>query len=204
MHIFLDMDGVIADLEHSVLSANNRMDLYGQTMALNLEEQLGKPWREVWKIFIDSTKSWEDVPVFPWTYELISFVESLGNVTVVTRPLGVDKDFVGCGTCVSGKLLWLSKHYPGVGLHNISFTANKSLLARPGSILLDDDERLLTAYEAEGGRVVVFPQPYNRMKAYTDDRMASVKSQFREIIEDANSYLRAGTLRKRYGERVVC
>ena len=43
----------------------------------------------------------------------------------------------------------------------VVLTDQKHLLARPGRILIDDFKSNTVAWEKEGGKAFVFPQPYN-------------------------------------------
>jgi len=62
--------------------------------------------------------------------------------------------------CRSGKIHW-SQHVLGIDEDRIRFSSNKSDYARPGDILIDDNEKNIEEWENEGGIGVLWPQRWN-------------------------------------------
>jgi len=55
-------------------------------------------------------------------------------------------------------------HFEGHG-PELVLTRDKSLLARPRAVLVDDSDANVDAFRAAGGAGIVFPQPWNRAVA---------------------------------------
>lgn len=63
---------------------------------------------------------------------------------------------------VKDKEEWILKLFPWLGYRNIVYAHRKELLAAPNRILIDDGPHNITAFQAAGGRTIVFDHPWNR------------------------------------------
>jgi len=63
----------------------------------------------------------------------------------------------------------------------VVYTAEKDRVSQYGTLLVDDVEDYEEPFEARGGRMIIFPQCYNRFGAMMDDRMASVRAQYANL-----------------------
>ncbi|HDK7194861.1 TPA: hypothetical protein PTV74_003168 [Clostridium botulinum] len=64
--------------------------------------------------------------------------------------------------CVGEKVKWIEKYVPFINIEkDLIFTGDKSLLAKPNRILLDDNINNLIEWKRKGGISVAFSQPWN-------------------------------------------
>lgn len=179
-HAYIDMDGVLCDLQRGMLQAHDRMDLYpydGYLTARVLGISRGALWDP---IVDDGPEFWADLDIYPWAHELLDFVDKIAReVTILTRPLVVEGgtyNFRETGLCVEGKLKWLHRHLDGA--HGVIFTDKKNTVSKPGTLLIDDDEAYEAAFLAAGGHQFIWPQPYNRFKQYCGNEMHSLREWY--------------------------
>lgn len=158
MIVFLDMDGVIADFHEAAI----------KLIRLNSEEaKLERTWlktsgdgmfrRPISDLVVRALKTcdrdfWREIPILPWAHRLVDAVGSLGFTTAV---LSDPMDHNGA---YNGKLDWLKDHF-GDKLALVA-TSHKYLVARRGSLLVDDKEENCWNFIKSGGRSVVWPSPY--------------------------------------------
>lgn len=110
----------------------------------------------IWK-YTNTHEFWANLPLLPWAKRLLGLVAERKPMflTVPSRsPL-----------CASGKASWLARHFPGVPY---AITTDKSVFAM-GNTLIDDRESILQRWTHAGGRAVLFPAPYNELRAHALD-----------------------------------
>jgi hypothetical protein len=150
--IFLDMDGVIADFFTTALRTHGREDLilnwpggYDMCGPMGIDaKELFEPLDAEW---------WATLPKFPWSDELIRHCDII---------LSTPTDHAAC---YYGKKLWCEHHAPNKPLY---LAHNKWYMAQWGRVLIDDSEHNIQLWEENGGRGILFPAPYNRLKGVTD------------------------------------
>lgn len=134
--IYLDMDGVLCDLDGAL---NERgITRRGRAMAS----------------FTASADAdfWEALPAYPWTRELIALVNTYPRVVIITSP-GKSPD------CRAGKIRWL--HANGLGHHDLVFSMQgKHRFSHPGAILIDDNFDNAVGFLARGGSSIMWRQPW--------------------------------------------
>lgn len=165
-HIFLDMDGVLTDFVGAVLRLHGQSDLLetwppGER---DIPKVLGMSRGAYWKL-IDEQGSdfWASLKPFDWFQELIECVRAVAPFTILTAS-SLDPG------CSSGKVRWLYEHFPKVEGRRFTdylIGCRKDLLAQPGHVLIDDAESNVDAFEAAGGRAILFPQKWNRNHTVT-------------------------------------
>jgi hypothetical protein len=79
------------------------------------------------------------------------------NVCILTRPV----DSPGC---MDGKKQWIRRHLPEEMWSNYLIGEPKYLCAYPGALMVDDVEENVDKFRAHGGRAVLFPRPWNRLR----------------------------------------
>jgi 5'(3')-deoxyribonucleotidase len=98
---------------------------------------------------------WDDLPVYPWAYELLEVCRSFGNVYFASSP-GM------CDEAATGKLNWLRWHgFLGKRDMNYMLGHDKWLMANPGNVLIDDSDIQVQHFHGSGGQTILFPQPWN-------------------------------------------
>lgn len=157
---FVDMDGVLVDFMRGALAAHNRLDVldnYPRGLWL-VEQHLGITTDEFWKP-LDGFEFWDNLTAYPefWTFvDIIN--ETFGNNwAIASTPC--DDPF-----SAAGKLSWLSRYLPkcnGRSFRRFYLCEHKYRLAKPGTVLIDDNETNCRDFVAAGGKSVLIPQPWN-------------------------------------------
>lgn len=184
-HAFIDMDGVLCDLQKGVLEEHGRLDLHPLQDFLR-PGTLGVSREGLWEPVVDASPDfWKDLEIYPWAHELVDFATKIAReVTILTRPLVIEGSkwgFRETGLCVEGKLKWLHKHFDGV--LPVVFTDRKNTVSKPGVLLIDDDEAYEAAFTAAGGHQFLWPQPYNRYKQYIGKEMQSAFDWYKRLSD---------------------
>lgn len=160
-HIFLDIDGVLADFMGGVselfdkdVTAHDSWNVYD---ALDLSPQ------EFWGKISQTQMFWANLKPYPWARDLVNLCleTTKGNVTLVTSPSYDAK-------CYAEKYVWVRKHFPTM-TRKLFIGPEKHLLAKPNTILIDDNDSNCRKFREAGGKVITFPQPWN------EERYANVK-----------------------------
>lgn len=149
MEILLDCDGVIADFVSAANRAHGRECVpqkYDWWAEWGISEQ--EFWRPLY-----GRKFWMGIEPFPYARKLILRLQEFGRVTIVTAPSDDPE-------CAGAKADWLRFHF-SIPQKSVIFGHRKYLLARPGSVLIDDSVRNVTEFAEHGGEAVLFPQSYN-------------------------------------------
>lgn len=154
---FLDLDSVLVDFISGALKA---LGVNNYTIPLN-ESNMEK-WpgvnctTEQFWLSIDKTGEdfWAELEKYDYADELVSVCKSFGEVFFLTSPSRNPK-------CLSGKLIWVQKHFPELQ-RKIVLTPAKYLCAAPDRVLIDDTILKCDKFSKFGGLSVLFPQEYNR------------------------------------------
>jgi hypothetical protein len=130
-HIFLDLDGVLADFDLHAHQENK----IGPDGKLKYDE-LDYKW-------------WSTMPAFEGAREFYDAARKLGIVKFLTGPMMSEE-------CFSGKAHWVQEFVPERGkfiLKDLIIcpSSDKAYLARANHILVDDREENVRAWEAAGG-----------------------------------------------------
>lgn len=172
--VYLDLDDVLADFRTAACNLigadpeeTNR--LCREKNEWDISKAHGIPSHVLWtKIAEKGEAFWTSLSLLGHATELIELVaktnclfqtgrSELANkskhVYVLSSP-GIDPE----GTATVGKLLWLKRNF-GKGYTNGIITPHKELLARPGSILIDDKPENCERWEQAGGSSILFPGP---------------------------------------------
>lgn len=157
---FVDMDGVLVDFLRGALSAHNRLDALdnyprGQWL---VERHLGMTAEEFWGP-LQGFEFWDNLPAYHtfWTFVDVINETFGGNWAIASTPC--DDPF-----SAAGKLSWLSRYLPkcnGRSFRRFFLCEHKYRLAKPGTVLIDDNETNCRDFVAAGGRSVLIPRPWN-------------------------------------------
>ncbi len=172
-HIFLDVDGVLADYTRAALRVHNAEHLLAgwPPGERDIPTVIGISRTQFWRE-IDSLGAafWEGLEPYPWFAEVIAYIESLAPFTLLTAAALSPE-------CASGKVKWIYKMFPkqkGKRFTNFLIGHQKSLLAAPRRILVDDADHNITSFEQAGGTGILFPQAWNRHH-FIDDPCAFLR-----------------------------
>jgi len=160
--IFVDMDGVLCDFITAAFSAHgqrfNPKDYPRGEFAC--EKILGITTNEFWRrVDFGGEAFWENLEPYPWALDLVKELQQIDRVIIATSPSRSPASY-------SGKRRWLQKM--GLCRLDAMFGAQKWLMSRPGRTLVDDGEHNTVAWEKEGGRAIVIPQPWNHAEPVDD------------------------------------
>jgi len=143
--VYVDMDGVLADLFNHVGGLHN-------------VEHYNKMTKDQWETFFKDSNAYElfkDLPVFPTANKLLQMVKDFASgYTILSSPLSFDKE-----GSIKGKREWLSKNIH-VTADNVIFEHEKYKYAkgpdgRP-NILIDDYGVNIRAWEQAGGIAIKY------------------------------------------------
>lgn len=159
--VFLDMDDVLCEwMVHAVKLHDRSLDRIKHSQAWkpgdgrDVYEILGYSKQQFWGKIDESPSFWRDLPKTAWFKDLINIAHSLSeSVQVLTKPHNHEH-------CYSGKHKWWAEHLCGWGIRLI-LAEDKSLLAAPGRLLIDDRDENCEAFRAAGGSAILFPQHWN-------------------------------------------
>lgn len=165
-HLVLDMDGCFVDFVGGVCRLFDRpVPADWPAGEYNMARALGVDENELWRRICNSGYSfWYDLAGLPWKDELVSLVRAPGvPVTIASHPLRDDP------LSWWAKRSWIRTRMPhGFG---IDLSDDKSRLARPGWLLIDDCDANIDAWRAAGGTAITLPQPWNRRHARAGSSM---------------------------------
>lgn len=155
--IFLDLDGVIANIGQAVAN------IYDIKLTPELEAQHGNTLyklmgldtkQKLWDVISDIPSFWEDIPPYPWCEELVDALQSVDEVQILTLSPKADAN------ASTGKVKWVGKHLLKNKLE-VNIVHDKYLLAGPGRVLIDDRENHCIRFREYNGTSILFKQPWN-------------------------------------------
>lgn len=170
--VFLDMDGVMCDFITPAMALHGSLITSDEWPlgVFSAETVLGIDSDEFWKpINAAGYHFWRRLPAYPWLPELLREIQAIGVEIVISTTPGPDPH------CPAGKRLWLDQHMPFDA--PVMFGHRKELLARPGALLIDDNDKNCDGFRAAGGSAVLFPQRWNRNHGITADRIGYLREQ---------------------------
>lgn len=152
-YIFLDMDGVITDFVEAAGVAIGHPNHVPQRW--DYFETLGMTQDQFWE-HIDARGEdfWTNLRPYPWFLELFGAMQRQGRKVFITSTPSRAR------WSASGKIKWLRTHLNDT-YNDYIFLTDKTVLAGPGRVLVDDNERSCVAFREAGGKAVIFPQPWN-------------------------------------------
>jgi len=174
--IYLDMDGVCTDFASAGIIANGRLPsevfrLWSESFRGEFYpyKVMGLDMDSYWQaVAAEGEAFWVNLQEYEWYPELLRSLQNIGDVVFLTS-----------GTyapwSLSGKLKWLQVRF-GENFQGYIMTANKHLLAKKNTILIDDYETNVTTFRQHGGNAVLFPQLWNSNHEVRDRLNFTLKS----------------------------
>ena len=108
---------------------------------------------------------WANLEMLPWAEELLDYLEPF-KPCILSSP---------AGATASGKQRWIKKHLPKFwndGRYLLG--PAKHYAASPEAILIDDHEVKIQEFKDAGGRGILFPAPWNDLRALADSPVIPV------------------------------
>lgn len=178
--IFLDVDGILCDL----MAGLNKF--FGTNFPIEqfTTWEVAKHWNmsntRFWKSLDD--EFWATLSKTPECDDIINFLLSFSefDICLLTSPpshKGID-----------GKQQWIKKNLP-------YFFNEKRYLIGPAkkycagynSILIDDHEENIISFRAYGGKVILYPRPWNSFRS-VENPFVFMKEKITRIVEMDNWY----------------
>ena len=151
--IYVDMDGVLADLFNHVASLHD-VDHYNHMTG------------DQWERFLKDTNAYElfrDLPAFPTANQLLEFTQRYGGYSILSSPLNYDKK-----SSIKGKQEWLQKHIT-VPAKKIIFEHEKYIYAKQSdgtpNILIDDYGVNIKKWRDAGGYAIKYQADQDSLKS---------------------------------------
>lgn len=171
--ILVDQDGVLAafaSFNRIVMNdyLSNTLGLKGKPVSQ--EDMIEKSRYDIaelwdverdlwWDVICDHPTFWKDIPMFPWAPELVRKLRDICERLVVSTNPGADHD----PRSASQKIEWFAQreHLLGFRGCDLMIGTKKALMARPGTLLIDDAKHNVEKFIAEGGEAVLVPSDWN-------------------------------------------
>lgn len=164
MIILLDVDGVICNFIDGIIKLHNWPINHDDVSCWDYHKTFNVSDRDMWKPTEDG-KWWTTLDEYEWAQELVSKLRSYDEVIFCTSP-NLDS------SCPSQKVKWLrDKGFMPHYKNEYQIGKRKELNAKSGAILIDDSDKNVERYRGHGGIAILFPQPWNKNKNYTVDRV---------------------------------
>jgi len=171
LKLFLDLDGVIINLDQSLIKFHNWPIKSYDIKEYNFEGLVGMSHEE---IFSDLPGVfWEELPMYSYSKKLVKSLVERFDVYLLSSPVN--------GT-FSEREKWIQKYMPDF-FQNKKYLLGpaKSAVSEPGKILIDDYEKHVDEWEKEGGDAILFPQPWNRNRRLIDRKLEWVELKLKTI-----------------------
>lgn len=180
--ILFDMDGVLADFFGSAFELVSKATGFDPWMihlyrehhgSHRMEEYFGITRGEFWRIIDEDREFWLNLEPLRHGVEAFRKLNSdpRFKVFVCTAPSSNPN-------CLTGKAKWLKKRLR-IGVDQVVFTTEKWLLANPHALLIDDYEKNIDPFLANGGNALHLPASWN-----TDTSNLDLYSMIVESAED--------------------
>lgn len=146
MKIYLDMDGVLTDLEHRYA------EKFGE-FPQEAEHRRRHFW-DNWKQFVDDSE-FENLPKHPGAEKLLATVEMFRSNGIPVEILSSSGGGYSHDLVVAQKLKWLKANGIDYKPNIVPGGARKAEYADPWHILVDDTEHVVENYRAKGGTAIL-------------------------------------------------
>ncbi len=157
--IYLDMDGVCCNFGGAAMKACGRSyDTAIETW--DFFKEWGWSIERFWQaIDAQGEDLWANLEPFPWFIPLLKHCEDL----VGSESIWYCSTPSQAPWSASGKLKWLRRIH-GKDFRRWILIPDKTHLAAPDRLLIDDSGKNCDAFRKAGGHAILFPQPWNDAK----------------------------------------
>lgn len=170
--IYLDVDGVLANFVGATAELfgfdPSVVDCWDYYPRINMTE------RSFWDGVKDAGSDfWKTIRPYEWLGELYRDCCRRGPVTLLTAP-PPRTDIRGA--MIAGRVDWIHQQF-GDDFRDYFVGCPKERLAAADAVLVDDSESNCKKFAAAGGRVILFPQPWNANRTIIEDRLSFTLGQ---------------------------
>jgi 5'(3')-deoxyribonucleotidase len=165
--IYIDMDGVLVDWMSQVLEEIGRPGKLIQHW--DMREVGG--WDHVKSSFTPTVAWWENLPKYEWAEDLVAACERRAKVYILSSCRWHPSAY-------EGKTLWIRKHFPHL---EKTFVAahSKDACASEYTLLIDDYDENIDAFEEYSGYTILFPRTWNTARGDAHDPLTYVKERLK-------------------------
>ena len=156
--VYLDMDGVLVDFVTGALQVHGAgpekmiPGVYDMCQWLNLSlEDFRRP--------LGGQSFWQHLP---WMSDGMAVLQLVLD-HVPEKMLWLVSDPLPSPGCYAGKYLWLRSNLAGLS-DRLVLAQDKSFLARPGALLIDDHTEAVDSWRERGGEAILVPRPWNHRR----------------------------------------
>lgn len=175
MIVFLDLDGVLVNLDAAVIKLFNLNEkevmANWQAGVWEISTGLGMESEDMWSLIAKQPPSfWADAPAYPWAEELYHTCREFGDTFFLTAPISAPD-------CASGKMAWMSKFTGDSKFRRFIIGKEKWLCAGSDRVLIDDKKSNVESFSKFGGHGVLFPRWQNELHQHSKDPVAYVRKK---------------------------
>lgn len=111
---------------------------------------------------------WQAIPPEAWvTIPKTCFADSL--LAICASLVGKQNVYIATATtdapcCASGKMEWIQRYLPSWIHRQFLLTPCKYLVSNPESLLIDDNQENIIAFQKRGGHTITAPRPWNEFR----------------------------------------
>ena len=154
LHILLDMDNTIADLDRQVLTFLKMRGLgfdhlnYNSYQIFNFFTGVSEEKKEsiLYEMF-DDDLFWLTMKKIPYSKKVVKVLNKNYKLTIATKPFRDEKRFK------ETKKEWICDHYPYLSNNDIVFNFEKWNVS--GNVIIDDNPEILTKCMEKGDKIVI-------------------------------------------------
>lgn len=186
-HVFIDMDGVLVNFQEAALRVFGWSIIEEADDGMLLQEEgTGNetiyPWgeRSIPKVIgVSSSRFWKEIAAHDGFWEKLQPYEWMKELLKLCRPHGftVASTPADDPACPGGKIAWLKKHIRS-DFEDFLLGKDKFHMAKEGTILIDDHDDNIKAFQDAGGTGILVPQYWNTGHKDRDDPLAPVRDFF--------------------------
>lgn len=167
MIFLLDMDGVVCNFVDGLISSHGWNVTHEDWVTWNHHRTFGITDEVMWS----PTRRdgwWYGLNEYWWAEKLVVALRERGEIIFCTSPSSDHK-------CPGEKIQWLrDRGFMGQNKNDFQIGPRKEMMARSGAILIDDYETNVFKFRENGGRAILFPQPWNENRSIKEDRVEFV------------------------------
>jgi hypothetical protein len=174
---YIDLDEVLVDFTGGALAVHGwtrpQLEAARPPGLWSVPAAMGMPQSQFWNAIEAAGEDfWTELEYLPWAADLLRLLDGLDWRIVTSLPPKAKL------SCYFGKLRWLDAHFNGQ-FSRCHLLHDKHLLARFGTVLIDDNPENVERFRAEGGDGIVFPSRGNLFYEYANDPVAYLKPLIR-------------------------
>lgn len=179
LEFYLDLDGVLVNLEKAVIGLL-KMDYDEYVKAKKpgvweMADSIGMDEAGLWDmergiVCKQPAEFYRTMEPYSWSRELYDRCQAMGEVNFLTTP-------IKSAGCMAGKWGWILDFAGVDGVNKLWTGKDKEKMAAPNRILVDDKPKNVDKFNAAGGIGILFPCRGNRLHTMEDRPLEYVFSE---------------------------